>query len=155
MDLSTIPGIITQHAPASPESVDRLRAELGLELPDEYVALLALTDGLDANSFTLYPSENVPERNRNYEEIPLVGRASVAGEVPVGGPSWGKGSRVTLRAGGTLRRPNGQSRVKAKPAPSKTPAAPRPTCSATCGLRGCRCGGTGRWIWYWGRAKAV
>ena len=67
MDVTTIPGILARNPPASPESVARLRAELGQELPDEYVALLAQADGLHADSFTLYPSESVPERNRTYE----------------------------------------------------------------------------------------
>jgi SMI1 / KNR4 family (SUKH-1) len=92
MDITTIPGIIEHYPPASPESVDRLRVELGVELPDEYVALLALADGLYANSFTLYPSENVSERNRNYEVA-----VCAPGFVTIGDD--GGGQAIVLRAG--------------------------------------------------------
>jgi len=92
MDVTTIPGVITQYPPASPESVDRLRAELGLELPDEYAAFLAQADGLHAGSFTLYPSENVPERNRTFE-VALY----APGFLIIGGD--GGGQAIVLRAG--------------------------------------------------------
>jgi hypothetical protein len=68
MDVAEIPGIITRHPPASPEAINRLRAELGLELlPGEYVAFLAQADGVEADAFSLYPCQDVPERNRTYE----------------------------------------------------------------------------------------
>jgi SMI1 / KNR4 family (SUKH-1) len=92
MDVTTIPGIITLYPPASPESIDRLRAELGLELPDEYVALLAQADGVYADSFTLYPSEDVPERMRTYEVA-----VCAPGFLAIGDD--GGGQAIVLRAG--------------------------------------------------------
>ena len=92
MDIGTIPGIITQYPPASPESIARLRADLGLELPFEYIALLTQADGVHTDSLALYPSGDVPERNRTYEVA-----VYAPGFLAIGDD--GGGQAIALRAG--------------------------------------------------------
>jgi hypothetical protein len=64
---SHIPEIMSLQPPASAEQVDRLAIALSLELPDEYRALLMEANGVSANLVTIYPAEDVPERNATYE----------------------------------------------------------------------------------------
>jgi hypothetical protein len=65
-------------------------------LPDEYVALLARADGVYTGSFTLYPSADVPERNRTYEVA-----VYAPGFLAIGDDA--RGQAILLRAG---RRPS-------------------------------------------------
>ena len=92
MTVTDIPGIITTCPPASREAIARLRAELGLELPEEYSTLLAQADGVYANSLTLYSSVDVPERNRTYEVA-----VYAPGYLTIGDD--GGGQAIVLRAG--------------------------------------------------------
>ena len=92
MTVIDIPEIITTCPPASPEAIARLRAELGLELPDEYSSLLAQADGVYANSLTLYSCGDVPERNRTYEVA-----VYAPGFLAIGDD--GGGQAIVLRAG--------------------------------------------------------
>lgn len=62
-----IPEIMSIEPPATTEQLDRLAAALGLELPDEYRALLMEANGVSASLVTIYPAEDVPERNTTYE----------------------------------------------------------------------------------------
>ena len=59
---------ITSIAPAATAAqIDALATALGLELPEEYRALLAEANGVSANLVQIYPVEVVPERNETYE----------------------------------------------------------------------------------------
>ena len=64
---SRIPEITSIEPPASAEEIDGLASALGLELPDEYRALLAEANGVSANLVQIYPAEDVPERNTTCE----------------------------------------------------------------------------------------
>ena len=61
-----IPGIMSIEPPASAEQIERLASDLGLQLPDEYRALLAEANGVSANLVQIYPAEDVPERNTTH-----------------------------------------------------------------------------------------
>ena len=62
-----IPEITSIEPPASAKQIETLASALGLELPDEYWALLAEANGVSANLVRIYPAEDVPERNTTYE----------------------------------------------------------------------------------------
>ena len=62
-----IPDIISIAPPATAAQIDTLAATLGLELPEEYRALLAEANGVSANLVQIYAADDVPERNATYE----------------------------------------------------------------------------------------
>jgi hypothetical protein len=62
-----IPEIRSIAAPATPAQIEALAATLGLELPEEYRALLAEANGVSTNLVHIYSAEEVPERNATYE----------------------------------------------------------------------------------------
>ena len=62
-----IPEIISIAPPATAAQIETLAASLGLELPEEYRALLAEANGVYANLVQIYPAEDVPERNATYQ----------------------------------------------------------------------------------------
>jgi len=64
---SRIPDIMSIQPPASSEQLDKLAEALGLQLPDEYRALLAEANGVSANLVQIYPAGVVPERNATYQ----------------------------------------------------------------------------------------
>lgn len=88
-----IPEIMSMEPPASAEQIDALAAALGLTLPDEYRALLAEANGVQASLVQLYPAEVVPERNETYEVAQYSPGYFVIGSV--------NSSPVLLRAGAT------------------------------------------------------
>lgn len=59
-------------APADSEALDRLRASLSLELPDDYIAFLAISNGgegdlqVEPGWFQLWSAEQIPELNAAY-----------------------------------------------------------------------------------------
>lgn len=65
--LSRIPEVMAVAPPASAQQIDALAAALGLELPQEYRALLAQANGISANLVQFYAAEDVPERQATYE----------------------------------------------------------------------------------------
>ncbi len=67
MLVGRIPEIMSIEPPASAEQINGLASALGLELPEEYRALLAEANGVSANLVQVYPAEEVPERNTTYE----------------------------------------------------------------------------------------
>lgn len=62
-----IPNIMSVAPPATAAQIGALAAALGLELPEQYRALLAEANGVSANLVQIYPAEDVPERNATYE----------------------------------------------------------------------------------------
>src|SRR5688572_7832245 len=62
-----IPEIMSIQPPASAEQIEMLASALGLQLPDEYRALLAEASGVSAKLVQIYPAEDVLERNTTYE----------------------------------------------------------------------------------------
>lgn len=62
-----IPEIMSVQPPATAAQLDRLAVALGLALPDEYRALLMEANGVSSNRVTIYPAEDVPERNTTYQ----------------------------------------------------------------------------------------
>lgn len=62
-----IPDVEWLAPPATVEQIDALAGSLGLELPDEYRALLLEADGVSADLVQIYPAGDVPERNGTYE----------------------------------------------------------------------------------------
>jgi hypothetical protein len=94
MHVTDIPDVITRNPPASPDAIRRLRAEVALELSDDYVALLAQADGVCADSFTLYPCEGVLERNVTFEVANYA-----PGYLAIGDD--GGGRAIMLRGGNT------------------------------------------------------
>jgi hypothetical protein len=61
-----IPEIISIARPATAAQIETLAASLGLELPEEYRALLTEANGVYADLVQIYPAEDVPERNATY-----------------------------------------------------------------------------------------
>jgi len=61
-----IPELIRAEPPASSAQLDTLACALGLELPDDYRALLRQADGVLANLVVIYPAQDVPERNSTF-----------------------------------------------------------------------------------------
>jgi hypothetical protein len=53
--------------PATAAQIDALAAAVGLELPEQYRALLAEANGVSANLVQIYAAGDVPERNATYE----------------------------------------------------------------------------------------
>jgi len=92
VDVAAIPEPRTLHPPATGEAVAAVSRLLPAELPEDYAALLAQSDGVYANHFALYPCEVLPERNATFE----VG-VYAPGFVIVGGD--GGGSAIIMRGG--------------------------------------------------------
>ena len=61
-----IPKVLRLEPPASAAQLDALASTLGLELPDDYRALLCEANGVLANLVVFYPVEEVPERNATF-----------------------------------------------------------------------------------------
>jgi hypothetical protein len=76
-----IPDVTSIAPPATAAQIDALATALGLELPEEYRALLAEANGVSANLVQIYPVEVVPERNATYEVAEYAPRYLVVGTV--------------------------------------------------------------------------
>lgn len=92
MDVAAVPEPRTLHPPAGRDVIAAISRLLPAELPEDYAALLAQSDGVYANHFALYPCEVLPERNATFE----VGKYA-PGFVIVGGD--GGGSAIVMRGG--------------------------------------------------------
>lgn len=56
------------HEPATPSAIDKCEQEAGYSLPEDYVALLLISDGLQTDgNLSLLEVESIAERNRDYE----------------------------------------------------------------------------------------
>jgi hypothetical protein len=64
---SRIPDIMSLEPPAALEQIGALAVLLGLELPEEYRALLSESDGISGNLVQIFAVAEVPERNATYE----------------------------------------------------------------------------------------
>jgi hypothetical protein len=62
-----IPEIMSIAPSATAAQIDSLANTLGLELPEEYRALLTEANGLSANLVQIYSTEEVPERNETFK----------------------------------------------------------------------------------------
>lgn len=92
VNLSTIPGVVALNSPASTDAIAALVGQLPTELPEEFVSLLTLADGIVADHFVLYSCADLPERNATFEV------AEYAPDFVIVGDDGG-GSAIVMRGG--------------------------------------------------------
>lgn len=68
IDVTLLRQVYELHPPADPAVIAAAQEDLGKEIPPAYVELLAISNGLSAmGGLTLLETEDIAQRNRNYE----------------------------------------------------------------------------------------